>query len=116
MKEILKLAYEYRDCKLWKRINEDRFFAIRLDNGKLAYINIMGKNLPYMAINMQIGYYGLYQIELIYNNDVFGEYEDFANMMEASFKQLIFGNKSDVLEEEYELVRDFKKEEGLLLF
>lgn len=113
VKEILKLAYEYRDCKLWKRINEDRFFAIRLDNGKLAYINIMGKNLPYMAINMQIGYYGLYQIELIYNNDVFGEYEDFANMMEASFKQLIFGNKSDVLEEEYELVRDFKKEEGL---
>lgn len=107
------MAYEYRDSKLWKKINEDRFFAIRLNNGELAYINIMGKNVPFMAINMQIGYYGLYQIDLIYNNDVFGEYEDFANMMEASFKQLIFGNKSDVLEEEYELVRDFKKEEGL---
>ena len=113
VKEILKLAYEYRDSKLWKKINEDRYFAIRLNNGELAYINIMGKNLPYIAINVQVGYYGLYQIDLIYNNDVFGEYEDFANMMEASFKQLVFGNKSDVLEEEYELARDFKKAEGL---
>ena len=55
MDKLYELAYKYRKTKLWKKISEDQFFAIKLFDGQIGFINIMGAGNEYNAINLTIG-------------------------------------------------------------
>ncbi|WP_044564963.1 DUF6930 domain-containing protein [Anaerococcus provencensis] len=114
MDKLYELAYEYRKTKLWKKISEDQFFAIKLNDDKIGFINIMGAGNEYNAINLTIGEDNLLNFKkVIESNMDYSNYDYFVSTLLLENHQLIFGNKDDLDPGEVKEVRKFKKEHGI---
>ena len=114
MDKLYELAYEYRKTKLWKKISEDQFFAIRLKDGQIGFINIMGAGNEYNAINLTIGEDNLLNFKkVIESNMDYSNYDYFVSTLLLENHQLIFGNKDDLDPGEVKEVRKYKKEHGI---
>lgn len=114
MDKFYELAYEYRKTKLWKKISEDQFFAIRLKDVQIGFINIMGAGNEYNAINLTIGEDNLLNFKkVIESNMDYSNYDYFVSTLLLENHQLIFGNKDDLDPGEVKEVRKYKKEHGI---
>ena len=114
MDKLYELAYEYRKTKLWNKISEDKFFAIKLIDGQIGFINIMGAGNEYNAINLTIGEDNLLNFKkIIENNMDYSNYDYFVSTLLLENHQLIFGNKDDLDPSEVKEVRKYKKEHGI---
>lgn len=114
MDKLYELAYKYRKTKLWKKIYEDQFFAIRLKDGQIGFINIMGAGNEYNAINLTIGEDNLLNFKkVIESNMDYSNYDYFVSTLLLENHQLIFGNKDDLYPGEVKEVRKYKKEHGI---
>lgn len=114
MDQLYELAYEYRKTKLWKKISEDQFFAIKLNDGQIGFVNIMGAGNEYNAINLTIGEDNLLKfVKIIENNMDYSDYDYFVSTLLLENHQLIFGNKDDLDPGEVKEVRKFKKDHGI---
>lgn len=114
MDKLYELAYEYRKTKLWKKISEDQFFAIKLNDGQIGFVNIMGAGNEYNAINLTIGEDNLLNFKkVIESNMDYSNYDYFASTLLLENYQLIFGNKDDLDPGEVKEVRKFKKDHGI---
>ena len=114
MDQLYELAYEYRKTKLWKKISEDQFFAIKLNDGQIGFINIMGAGIEYNAINLTIGEDNLLNFKkVIESNMDYSNYDYFVSKLLLENFQLIFGNKDDLNPGEVKEVRKFKKDQGI---
>ena len=54
-RELLDLAYRFRNAKLWKTIFEDELFAVQLRNRQIGYCTLMGRSGEHMALGLYIG-------------------------------------------------------------
>lgn len=114
MDQLYELAYEYRKTKLWKKISEDQIFAIRLNDGQIGFINIMGAGNEFNAINLTIGEDNLLNFKkVIESNMDYSNYDYFVSTLLLENHQLIFGNKDDLDPGEVKEVRKFKKDHGI---
>lgn len=114
MDKLYELAYEYRKTKLWKKISEDQFFAIKLIDGQIGFINIMGAGNEYNAINLTIGDDNLLKlVKIIENNMDYSDYDYFVSTLLLENYQLIFANMGDLNPDEVKEVRKYKKEHGI---
>ena len=114
MDQLYELAYEYRKTKLWKKISEDQIFAIRLNDGQIGFINIMGAGNEFNAINLTIGEDNLLNFKkVIESNMDYSNYDYFVSTLLLENHQLIFGNKDDLNPGEVKEVRKFKKDHGI---
>lgn len=114
MDKLYELAYKYRKTKLWKKISEDQFFAIKLFDGQIGFINIMGAGNEYNAINLTIGDENLLKfVKIIDNNMDYSDYDYFVSTLLLENHQLIFGNMGDLNPNEVKAVRKYKKEHGI---
>ena len=49
--DLYQAAFEYKRTKLWKKLWDNDIFALRLSDGRIGYINVMGRLGEYMDKN-----------------------------------------------------------------
>ncbi|MCW6679151.1 hypothetical protein NH286_08285 [Anaerococcus sp. NML200574] len=109
-----KLAFEYKNKKLWKKMDENHVFAIKLDDGKIGLISIMGSNGQYNAISLYTG-----SESILYFRDIFeieghvSDYDKFLSSLDHYNYQLVLGNKDDITSNEANDIRDYKKRNSI---
>ena len=62
---LYRLAFEYKETKLWNKLRDDEVFAIKLPDGETGYISIMGMAGDYIAIGIYIGRKGFDSYRII---------------------------------------------------
>ena len=109
-----KLAFEYKNKKLRKKMDDNHVFAIKLDDGKTGLISIMGSNEEYNAISLYTG-----SESILYFRDIFeiegyvSDYDKFLSSLDHYNYQLVLGNRDDITSNEANDIRDYKKRNAL---
>lgn len=52
---LYELAFAYRKTKLWEKIKDSQIFAVKLSDGRIGYLSVMGFGGEYRAIGLYIG-------------------------------------------------------------
>ena len=94
---VLEAAFRYRSDKLWKKLNDSDFFALKLSNGEIGYCSVMGKAGECNALALYIGDIGIWSIDRIIQAT---EHNAFGIFLSQNCLQLGLDNKSDIPEEE----------------
>ncbi len=55
--DLYDVAFRYKKAGLWKKLWDSEVFAIKLKNGEIGYVSIMGKNAYPQFIKYEPGYY-----------------------------------------------------------
>ena len=63
--KLYKLAFQYKNTKLWKKLYDDEIFAVKLPDGKTGYISIMGMAGDYNAIGLYVGSEGFNSYRIV---------------------------------------------------
>ena len=109
-----KLAFEYKNKKLWKKMDDNHVFAIKLDDGQTGLISIMGSNKEYNAISLYTGVQ-----KFLYFRDIFEveeyvpDYDKFLSSLDNNNYQLVLGNKDEITNMEAKAIRYYKKRNSL---
>ena len=109
-----KLAFEYKNKRLWKKMDDSHVFAIKLDDGQTGLISIMGSNKEYNAISLYTGVQ-----KFLYFRDIFEveeyvpDYDKFLSSLDNNNYQLVLGNKDEITNMEAKAIRDYKKRNSL---
>lgn len=113
---IYNLAFKYREARLRKKLSAHMPLALRLKDGRTAYISIVGEMGEYNAVVIGLNDQGYYLLDkLLKNNILSNDYVKFANIFEGDFIQMGLGKKSYLNGEELERVTAYKKKNKLKL-
>lgn len=109
-----ELAFKYKNKKLWKKMDDNHVFAIKLDDGQIGFISIMGSNKEYNAISLYTG-----AQKFLYFRDIFevegyvSDYDKFLSSLDNNNYQLVLGNRDEITNKEAKAIRDYKKRNSL---
>ena len=108
-------AFRYKKAGLWKKLWDNEIFAVRLSNGQIGYVSIMGRNGEYCALGLYVGEAGAQSYRTIANADFYEESEFRYRecLLQQYSLQVVLGNKDDLLEEELKEARDYGKKHGI---
>jgi len=56
--ELMQAAFQYKKTKLWKKVTDTELFAVRLSDGEIAYVCIMGMAGQHCALAAYVGQVG----------------------------------------------------------
>ncbi|MCR4644510.1 MAG: plasmid pRiA4b ORF-3 family protein [Oscillospiraceae bacterium] len=108
--EVLEAAFQFRSDKLWKQIDDNDFFAVRLSDGEIGYCSVMGSGGACIALGLYIGDVGMWSIDQIFR----GASDDtFAVMLAQNCVQLGLDNQSELPDEIIEIVTAYAKAHGI---
>ncbi len=112
--KLYDAAFRYKKAGLWKKLWDTEMFAIRLKNGEIGYVTIMGKNKEYCALGLYIGEKGFRSYRAIasleYTDSAFRNHEI---MLQQRCLQTAFLGKEDLMAEEVEEVRAYAKKNDI---
>jgi hypothetical protein len=115
-KRLYDLAYQYKSTKLWKRLYDSELFAIRLADGSLGYISIMGDLGEHIAISLYIGRSGLDSFRNMYElESAVSEMARYELMLSQDCIQCSFENRDELHPLEIEEVKAYAKAKGITL-
>ncbi len=104
---LLDAAFRYKKTKLWKRLRESQVFAVRLSDGEIGYVSILGEQGEHCAVCMyrKDGFTS-------YRELAFGSMEgDYFDLVELQNKQnciqLILDSREYLRKEEIETVQRY---------
>lgn len=106
--ELYDLAYQLKKTNIWKHIHETDVFAIRLDNGMIGYICIMGITGTLIGLNLYIGDKGFLSCKNLYYQDFDNGYDPELIYVQSCL-QLSFDKKRSFREKEYNEVISYNK-------
>ena len=115
--DLYQAAFEYKRTKLWKKLWDNDIFALRLSDGRIGYINVMGRLGEYCALGVNIGEEGVQamvdcMVESPEGSSLFGEFEHLLSQRSLHLELCV---KDDLDEGEVDEVRAFAKENNIRL-
>lgn len=114
--ELFKLAFQYRDTRLWKKLYDTEIFAVRFSTGETGCCCVMGYRGDYISLAVYIGEKAarsyLRLTQLAQPTD---EAEVFEAMHQQDCLQCGYYNKSDLAEEIVAPVQSYAKSHGINL-
>lgn len=113
--KLYALAFEYKKTKLWNILNEKEVFAVKMSDGKIGYISIMGLIGQHCALGLYVGEEGFDTFRMMM--DITGfilPMEEAKEMfLQQRCLQCAFGGKDALGEEEIEEVRKYARTHGI---
>lgn len=110
--KLYELAFAYKKAKPWKKINESQVFAVRLPDGRIGYISIMGDGGEYYALSLFIGDKGLKTLRVIervgQGKGTALEREEIVYVMDCL--NCVYDGKDALDEDEYEAASRYARE------
>ncbi|MGN0576671.1 MAG: DUF6930 domain-containing protein [Ruminococcus sp.] len=115
--DVMEAAYQFRSDKLWKKLNENEIFAVRLSNGETGYCSVMGSLGKFTALTLYIGQEGWNSLvkALQCNTDEINDLKSFDFLLSQNCLQTKLSNKSEVPDALIKPVRDYADKHGINL-
>lgn len=109
-----KLAFAYKKKKLWTRIDDNNIFAIKLDDGQIGFVSILGSSGEYNSINLYPGLESILYFKDIFEiDDIVSDYDKFLSTLDSTYYQLVLGNRIDITKKEADDIEAYKKKNSL---
>ena len=108
-REMLDLAYELRDSKLWNLLAENEIFAVSLPGGETAYCCVMGRSGEHMALSAYVGARGFSTYRDILFAD---ESSRYADLLRQDCVQCSFEKRDQFSPGELSRLKDYCKAVG----
>lgn len=109
-----KLAFAYKKKKLWTRIDDNNIFAIKLDDGQIGLVSILGSSGEYNSINLYPGLESILYFKDIFEiDDIVSDYDKFLSTLDSTYYQLVLGNRIDITKKEADDIKAYKKKNSL---
>lgn len=109
--QLYELAFKYKKTKLWTILWDREIFAVKLSDGRIGYISIMGHGKSHCALAMYIGneaFQSLYSIATA-DTSTLPEYQFHEHILQQNCLQCIFEGKDDLSDEEREEVKTYAR-------
>lgn len=115
--KLYECAFAYKKTKLWEVVWDLDVFAVKLSDGRVGYISIMGAAGKHCALGVYIGQEGLDSFRYIASFDQFKlfPFEFHAQVMQQDCIQCSFEKRDDLSPEEQEEVRAYARANGIRL-
>ncbi|MCI8280784.1 MAG: hypothetical protein HFI76_03580 [Lachnospiraceae bacterium] len=114
---LYEYAFAYKKTKLWKVLFDSDLFALRLSDGSIGYVSIMGKLGEYCALALYIGEEGIDTFFTAAEADEFQmsplDYQE--HLMSQNCLQCAFDKKDELAREEQEEVKQYARDHGIRL-
>jgi hypothetical protein len=115
--KLYEIAFQYKKTKLWKKLWDTEVFAVKMSDGKIAFLSVMGRAGEYCAIGIYLGDDGFGSFRQLIGHkrpftSIFAERE---RMLSQKCLHLAFENKKDLSEEELEDVTKYVRARGIHL-
>lgn len=112
---VLALAFEYKKSKLWKMMWEENLVALKLPDGTIAYLCVMGRMEDHIALGIYSGEDSLRWMRNVSHLDDYDD--DFLAYHETMFSQeclqCSFENKDFMEPDQLERVQKYAKSHGI---
>lgn len=115
LEKLYELAFEYKKTKLWKILWESELFAVKLSDGRIGYISIMGNLGEYCALGLYIGEEGLNSLRNLMNanESYLSPFEFQERVVNQSCLQCAFEGKDDLSKEQREEAKAYARAHGI---
>ena len=113
--KLFALAFEYKKTKLWRMLWDIEVFAVKLSDGRIGYISIMGGGGSHCALGLYIGQAGLDSLRCIAEADQFrmSPFEFHEKIIRQDCLQCAFEGKEELSMEELEEARAYARANGI---
>lgn len=113
--KLFELAFEYKKTRLWNILWDRDVFAVKLSDGRIGYISIMGAAGKHCALGLYIGEKGFQSFRSIIDVDEYllPPLEAHEHLLKQDCLQCAFEGKDEVTEEEREEVKKYARAHGI---
>lgn len=113
--KLFGLAFEYKKTKLWNILWDRDIFAVKLSDGRIGYISIMGAAGKHCALGLYIGEDGFQSFRSIIDVDEYllPPLAAHEHLLKQDCLQCAFEGKDEVTEEEREDAKKYAREHGI---
>ena len=108
--ELMEAAFDYNKNKLWKKLDNNKLFAVELPGKEVGYCCILGMDDGSPGMNIYIGEAGLWSY---YNSSDLFEKDEFGFMVAQNYLQLTFGKKDDLDPRMIDVITTYTKANGI---
>lgn len=113
--KLFGLAFEYKKTKLWNILWDRDIFAVKLSDGRIGYISIMGAAGKHCALGLYIGEDGFQSFRSSIDVDEYllPPLEAHEYLLKQDCLQCAFEGKDEVTEEEREDAKKYARAHGI---
>ena len=112
--ELYDTALRFKKVKLWNKLYDTDFFAVKLSNGEIGYCNVMGRNGEFYGMSLYIGENGFSSFYNILGPQYSNNDEAlFECMISQECLQICFDNKDGLRLADFNSVQDYAKRNGV---
>lgn len=114
--ELYDTALRFKKVKLWNKLYDTDFFAVKLSNGEIGYCNVMGRNGEFYGMSLYIGENGFSSLYNILGPQYSNNDEAlFECMISQECLQICFNNKDGMRLADLNSVQEYTKRNGVNL-
>lgn len=113
--KLYALAFEYKKTKLWKILRDTEVFAVKMSDGEIGYISIMGIAGEHCAMGLYLGEKGFDSLRMIIkiNETMMSSFEFQELFLQNNCLQCAFESKDRLSEEEREEAKKYARSHGI---
>lgn len=113
--KLYALAFSYKKTKLWNILWDMDVFAVKLSDGRIGYISIMGAAGAHCALGLYIGEDGFNSFRMMAKADRFemSHFQFQEYMLQQNCLQCAFGSRDELSEEEREEAKKYARLHGI---
>lgn len=113
--KLYELAFAYKKTKLWNFLWDMEVFAVKLSDGRIGYISIMGAAGEHCALGLYIGEEGFNSFRTVAKADrLMMSYLQFQeHMLRQNCLQCAFEGRDELSEEEREEAKKYARSHGI---
>ncbi len=115
--DLYGIAFQYKKTSIWKKIDENEIFSIKMKDGRIGYIRIDGKRDNICSINIFVGDEGLKSLQALQKKT-----DEEVNLLDVNevilgrkCVELEFTFKSELDEDEARKIKNYAKKNGISL-
>ena len=114
---LFALAFEYKKTKLWNSLWDTEIFALRMSDGLIGYISIMGAGGSHQAVGLYLGDKGIDNLRTIVDINEFTEspFKSQEKILRQECLQCVFENKDELTLKELEETKNYTRAHGIRL-
>lgn len=115
--KLYELAFAYKKTRLWEVIWDTEIFAVKLSDGRIGYITVMGAASRHYSLGVYIGNKGLDSLRIMARADrtAASPLEFQEQVLQQECLQCSFESKDELSEEERKDVRRYAKANNIRL-
>lgn len=114
---LFALAFDYKKTKLWKSLWDTEIFALKMSDGTIGYVSIMGAGGSHQAVGLYLGDDGINNLRTMADtNDLLeSPFKSQENILRQECLQCVFENKDELTEKELTETRNYTRTHGIRL-